>query len=106
MGKEGQKRGGRRDQWSRVPWAQGGRAPGPRHGHVFTAAGLPWGGRRKIKGGGGVIAQTFVGATQGRGRGDMSAVAPVFVIKSKWGPLLRWGWLVALAASSDGCRMQ
>ena len=53
-----------------------------------------------------MIAQTFVGATQGRGRGDMSAVAPVFVIKSKWGPLLRWGWLVALAASSDGCRMQ
>ena len=53
-----------------------------------------------------MIAQTFVGATQGRGRGDMSAVAPVFVFKSKLGPLLRWGWLVALAASSVGCLMQ
>lgn len=36
--------------------------------------------------------------------GAMTARAPVFVIKSKWGPLLSWGWLVAPAASSCGCR--
>ena len=40
----------------------GKQVSGPRQGHVFTAAGLPQRGRWKIKGGGGVVAQTFVGA--------------------------------------------
>lgn len=103
MGKEGQKRGGRGDQRSKVPWAQGSRVPGPRQGHIFTAAGLPRRGRWEIKGEVVWLPRPSWGLHRGED-GAMTARAPVFVIKSKWGPLLSWGWLVAPAASSCGCR--